>query len=448
MLDSPRTGVFICFEGIDGSGKTSHSRFVVDYLKSNGYNAVYTTEPTRYSIPGRKLRESFFAPERLPVKEEFKLFLEDRIIHLKDEVIPQLNDGKIVVTDRYYFSSVAYQGSRGLDWHYILEENEKVSIVPDIVLLLDLPVDAAISRIANDRVEGVNIFELKAKNKDNQITVKQIKIEYIITPPELNIAYEKETDKNIQLITGNANDKNDISPKVFCNNEEVPTSKGSFNKILPLKEGINTFTFEAINSNNKKTTKTIEITYTPKPEYQLIYKGGQVTGYTGNPKNVVIPMSNNDIEITSIGAMAFQNCETLESISMPDTVIEMGSLVFQHCKNLKKVKLSNNIKVIPPQTFAYCENLQEINLGNAKTIKSEAFRGCINLNTITIPNTVALIEAHTFRECYRLTDVIFESDQAPKMGLYVFSYVEPMPTIHHPENSISYNTEWYNSFTN
>ena len=161
MLDSPRTGVFICFEGIDGSGKTSHSRFVVDYLKSNGYNAVYTTEPTRYSIPGRKLRESFFAPERLPVKEEFKLFLEDRIIHLKDEVIPQLNDGKIVVTDRYYFSSVAYQGSRGLDWHYILEENEKVSIVPDIVLLLDLPVDAAISRIANDRVEGVNIFEKK-----------------------------------------------------------------------------------------------------------------------------------------------------------------------------------------------------------------------------------------------------------------------------------------------
>ena len=161
MLDSPRTGVFICFEGIDGSGKTSHSRFVVDYLKSNGYNAVYTTEPTRYSIPGRKLRESFFAPERLPVKEEFRLFLEDRIIHLKDEVIPQLNDGKIVVTDRYYFSSVAYQGSRGLDWNYILEENEKVSIVPDIVLLLDLPVDAAISRIANDRVEGVNIFEKK-----------------------------------------------------------------------------------------------------------------------------------------------------------------------------------------------------------------------------------------------------------------------------------------------
>jgi len=170
MSDSPQAGVFICFEGIDGSGKTSHSRFVVDHLKSVGYDAVYTTEPTRYSVPGRTLRESFFAPQRLPVEEEFRLFLEDRIIHLKDEVIPQLKNGKIVVTDRYYFSSVAYQGSRGLDWRYILEENEKVSLVPDIVLLLDLPVDVAISRIANDRVEGVNTFE----KKESLQTVKEI----------------------------------------------------------------------------------------------------------------------------------------------------------------------------------------------------------------------------------------------------------------------------------
>ena len=170
MSDSPHSGVFICFEGIDGSGKTSLSRFVVEYLKSIGYDAVYTTEPTRYSVPGRTLRESFFAPQRLPVEEEFRLFLEDRIIHLKDEVIPQLKDGKIVVTDRYYFSSVAYQGSRGLDWRYILEENEKVSLVPDIVLLLDLPVDVAISRIANDRVEGVNTFE----KKENLQTVNEI----------------------------------------------------------------------------------------------------------------------------------------------------------------------------------------------------------------------------------------------------------------------------------
>jgi len=161
MSESSSSGVFICFEGIDGSGKTTHSRLITGYLCGLGFDAEYTTEPTRYSLPGRKLRESFFAPERLSVEEEFRLFLEDRKIHLKDEVIPKLQDGKIVITDRYYFSSVAYQGARGLDWTYILEENLKVSIVPDLVLLLDFDVDVAVSRIASEREEGVNTFEKK-----------------------------------------------------------------------------------------------------------------------------------------------------------------------------------------------------------------------------------------------------------------------------------------------
>jgi dTMP kinase len=170
MLESPSSGVFICVEGIDGSGKTTLSRLLVGYLCSLGFDAVYTTEPTRYSLPGRRLRESFFDPERLPVEEEFKLFLEDRIIHLRDEVIPMLKDGKIVVTDRYYFSSVAYQGARGLDWNYILEENLKVATVPNLVLLLDLPIDEAIARISADREEGVNTFEKKENlQKVNEI---------------------------------------------------------------------------------------------------------------------------------------------------------------------------------------------------------------------------------------------------------------------------------------
>lgn len=181
MLESPSSGVFICVEGIDGSGKTTHSRLLVGYLCSLGFDAVYTTEPTRYSLPGRRLRESFFAPERLPVEEEFKLFLEDRVIHLRDEVIPLLKDGKIVITDRYYFSSVAYQGSRGLDWNYILEENLKVSIIPNLVLLLDLSVDEALARISADREEGVNTFE----KKENLQKVSEIYLKLAEKFPDL-----------------------------------------------------------------------------------------------------------------------------------------------------------------------------------------------------------------------------------------------------------------------
>ncbi|MHA1592257.1 MAG: dTMP kinase [Candidatus Heimdallarchaeaceae archaeon] len=159
MSDASNLGLFVCFEGIDGSGKTTHSRLIVERLCILGYDAVYTTEPTKWSEPGKKLRESFFAPTRLPVEDEFKLFLKDRLFHVKSEVIPLLNDGKIVVTDRYYFSSVAYQGARGLDWQYILEENEKIAIEPDLVIFLDLPVDVALDRIASERREGVNTFE-------------------------------------------------------------------------------------------------------------------------------------------------------------------------------------------------------------------------------------------------------------------------------------------------
>lgn len=159
MLDASNSGLFICFEGIDGSGKTTHSKLIVERLCALGYDAVYTTEPTRWSEPGKKLRASFFAPTRLAVEDEFRLFLEDRIFHVKSEVIPLLNDGKIVVTDRYYFSSVAYQGARGLNWKYILEENEKIAIAPNLVIFLDLPVAVALDRIASERKEGVNTFE-------------------------------------------------------------------------------------------------------------------------------------------------------------------------------------------------------------------------------------------------------------------------------------------------
>lgn len=181
MSESSYSGFFVCIEGIDGSGKTTHARLLVDNLRSLGYDAVYTTEPTKYTIPGRKLRESFFAPERLPVEEEFRLFLEDRIIHLKDEVIPQLKQGKVVITDRYYFSSVAYQGSRGLDWKYILEENLKVTIKPNVVILLDIPVDNAIERIASERTEGVNTFE----KKESLQKVKEIYLQLAEEDPYL-----------------------------------------------------------------------------------------------------------------------------------------------------------------------------------------------------------------------------------------------------------------------
>lgn len=194
MSDTPYPGLFVCFEGIDGSGKTTQARLIVERLCTLGYDAVYTTEPTKWSEPGKKLRASFFAPERLPVKDEFRLFLEDRLFHVKSEVIPLLRAGKIVVTDRYYFSSVAYQGSRGLDWKYILEENMKFAIKPNLVFLLDLPVEEALERIASERTEGVNTFE-------KEESLRKVKEIYLLLAEKFPKLIEKiDASKEISVI--------------------------------------------------------------------------------------------------------------------------------------------------------------------------------------------------------------------------------------------------------
>ncbi|UJG42240.1 MAG: dTMP kinase [Candidatus Heimdallarchaeum endolithica] len=163
-------GLFLVIEGIDGVGKTTQAKKLVEFLKSKKLKAEYTTEPTHWSIYGKKLRESFFAPERLSVEEEFRLFLEDRKEHIAKEVLPLIEQGIIVVCDRYYFSSAAYQGSRGLDWKYILQENMKVVFSPDITFLIDIPVEKAIERIANGRAGKINTFE----KRENLIKVRKI----------------------------------------------------------------------------------------------------------------------------------------------------------------------------------------------------------------------------------------------------------------------------------
>ncbi|MHA1686987.1 MAG: dTMP kinase [Candidatus Heimdallarchaeaceae archaeon] len=160
-MGSSLKGLFIVFEGIDGVGKTTHAKTLVDFLQSLNFQAVYTTEPTHWTEYGKKIRASFSYEQRLPVEEEFQLFLEDRKLHVSKEVLPELEKGSIVVSDRYYFSSVAYQGSRGLDWKYILQANQEAVIPPDIVILLDIPVEEAIERIQNGRASGANSFEKK-----------------------------------------------------------------------------------------------------------------------------------------------------------------------------------------------------------------------------------------------------------------------------------------------
>lgn len=141
-----KLGMFICIEGIDGSGKTTQSRLLVKNLRKQGFDSVYTTEPSR-GVVGRFIRKTILHREkRAPIVIEALLFAADRVEHVEREVKPALEKGKIVVCDRYFHSSLAYQGAAGLNWEWIKEIN-KWAIQPDLAIFIDVPPDIVIKRL-------------------------------------------------------------------------------------------------------------------------------------------------------------------------------------------------------------------------------------------------------------------------------------------------------------
>ncbi len=157
LFDESRRGKLILFEGIDGAGKTVQQERSARWLSSKGYPVLTLCEPT-HGPAGLKLRRSA-AHGRLTPEEELNLFLEDRRWNVETNIIPALQAGKMVLLDRYYLSSMAYQGARGLDPEMIRRKNEAFAPKPDLILLLDLEPDIALERIKRNRGELPNLFE-------------------------------------------------------------------------------------------------------------------------------------------------------------------------------------------------------------------------------------------------------------------------------------------------
>lgn len=139
-------GFFICLEGIDGCGKTTQARILVKRLKKMGYPAIYTVEPSRGRIGSFIRKYCLHREKRISIIVEALLFAADRVEHLNDEVLPALREGKIVVSDRYLFSSLAYQGAAGLNIDWIRKVNE-YAIKPDLAVFIDVTPEAAMERL-------------------------------------------------------------------------------------------------------------------------------------------------------------------------------------------------------------------------------------------------------------------------------------------------------------
>jgi dTMP kinase len=147
--------LFVVFEGIDGSGKSTQARMLAERLERDGFDVLLTSEPSDGPV-GLAIRA---LKERLDPVKETSLFTEDRRDHVLRVILPALRVGRVVISDRYFYSSAAYQGARCMDPEAIIEENLAFAPLPDITFLLELPVETAIERIAHGRPQGFSNFE-------------------------------------------------------------------------------------------------------------------------------------------------------------------------------------------------------------------------------------------------------------------------------------------------
>ncbi len=156
MIRPNAPGWLIVLEGIDGAGKSTISRHIAAHCTARGLACVQSAEPTRGPW-GLKLRQSM-VEGRLTLEDELELFLKDRAEHVEQVILPALRHGKVVILDRYYLSTAAYQGARGVAPEWVLTENERFAPKPDLVLLLDFDPAAGLARI-RARGDAPNTFE-------------------------------------------------------------------------------------------------------------------------------------------------------------------------------------------------------------------------------------------------------------------------------------------------
>lgn len=149
-------GIFITFEGIDGSGKSTQLRMLADTLRERGVDILVTREPGGTPL-GRRLREAFLETEEtVAPMAELLSFAADRAQHVEFLIKPSIADGRVVISDRYADATFAYQGAgRGFTEEQVNSVIDLATggLKPDLTLFFDITVEEAIRRM-NVRDEG------------------------------------------------------------------------------------------------------------------------------------------------------------------------------------------------------------------------------------------------------------------------------------------------------
>jgi len=153
-----KRGKLIAFEGIDGCGKSTQLEMLAGALRGRGLALVTTREPTG-GAHGRRIREMAQSGKPVAPEEELQWFVLDRREHVARVIAPALAQGRLVLTDRYYLSSVAYQGAHGLDPAAILADSEREFPRPDLAVLLRVSPERGLERVKARKGPAEPVFE-------------------------------------------------------------------------------------------------------------------------------------------------------------------------------------------------------------------------------------------------------------------------------------------------
>ncbi|UCE41121.1 MAG: dTMP kinase [Candidatus Aminicenantes bacterium] len=164
-----KKGVLIVLDGIDGTGKTSQAKRLLETLLKKGADAVYFLEPSN-SHWGKTIKAKAVIADSLTPEEELDLFQKDRKENVEKNLTPALQKKQVIVLDRYYFSTIAYQGARGIDPEMIRLQNESFAVKPDLVFILDIDPQKGLNRIAINREKMDSHFE----REDYLVSVREI----------------------------------------------------------------------------------------------------------------------------------------------------------------------------------------------------------------------------------------------------------------------------------
>jgi dTMP kinase len=158
-----KKGIFIVIEGLDGSGKTTQAALLAKKL-SQSYIVMLTAEPSQGKI-GTFIREGcLYEDKRLPTEAEALFFAADRIDHIEKEIKPALEEGKLVICDRYVYSSIAYQGSAGLSLDWIKTINAR-ALQPDFSVFIDVTPEHVLERLQRKK-SVMETLETQQKVRD------------------------------------------------------------------------------------------------------------------------------------------------------------------------------------------------------------------------------------------------------------------------------------------